>query len=127
MSYYRKTCAEAFQLMEAKLQTPFIVMGDFLDDFYSADHKERQRMIDSPLPLNSEQWEWLVYFVAAIDLLCFRFSLIRPEWVGNPNYHLREPWFLFDGWRLRAWQLITTPVPFKMRNIFTGDNILTRV
>lgn len=48
MSYYRKTCAEAFQLIDKKTQAPFIVLGDFLDDFYSAEHKERQRMIDPP-------------------------------------------------------------------------------
>jgi hypothetical protein len=36
-------------------------------------------------------------------------------------------WFLYPGWRLRAWQLAETPVPFRMRNIFGGDRILSRV
>jgi hypothetical protein len=40
---------------------------------------------------------------------------------------LPEPWFLYPGWRLRAWQLFETPVAFRVRNIFGGDRILSRV
>lgn len=47
--------------------------------------------------------------------------------LGEPEYWLAEPWFLYLGWRLRAWQLAETPVPFRMRNVFGGDRILARV
>ena len=39
---------------------------------------------------------------------------------------VNEPWFLYPGWRLRAWQLVDTPAAFKSRNIFGGDRILAR-
>ena len=35
VAYYRKTCAEAFQLIDDGTQSPFIVIGDFLDDFHN--------------------------------------------------------------------------------------------
>ena len=130
MAYYRETAAEAFEKIAQGTAEPYRVLGDFLDDFYSADISERMSMLATPLPTtvtHPKTWRWLVYFVAAIDWLCFRFALEVPEWVRNPIYDLDEPWFLFEGWRLRAWQLTTTPVPFKMRNIFTGDTVLSRV
>ncbi len=130
MVYYRKTVTEAFQILSSQGQTPYVVLGDFLDDFYTAEQVERLRMIKDPLPKtidNKEIWKWAVYFVAAIDLLCYQFEIPSPEWVRDPIYNLDHPWFLFEGWRLRAWELVKTPVPFKMRNIFTGDKVLIRV
>ncbi len=130
MEYYRQTAAEAFEKISQGTAEPYRVLGDFLDDFYSATAAERVRMLMTSLPTSAENiktWRWLVYFVAAIDWLCFHFEMETPKWVRNPIYDLDEPWFLFEGWRLRAWQLAMTPVPFKMRNIFTGDRVLSRV
>ena len=56
--------------------------------------------------------------------LCVQDELPTPAWTSQPQYRLDEPWFLYPGWRLRAWQLVDTPVAFKTRNIFGGDRIL---
>lgn len=130
MAYYRKTVAEAFKILSDRKQEPRIVMGDFLDDFYGATKEERIRMVNDPLPEENEDPEiqkWLVFFVAAIDWLCFKYDIQTPDWIRYRQYVLKEPWFLYEGWRMRAWQLATTPTPFKMRNIFTGDKVLSRV
>jgi hypothetical protein len=60
-------------------------------------------------------------------LLSMRVGLPFPDWTARGEYRLAEPWFLYPGWRLRAWQLFETPAPFRMRNIFGGDRILDRV
>ncbi len=129
MVYYRATVAEAFEHLE-KGEYPFNVIGNFLDDFYCASEADRNRMVASPLPTSAkdpDNFKWLVYFTAAVDLLCWRNQIPKPDWVLNPIYHLKDPWFMFPGWKLRAWLLTSTPVPFKMRNIFSGENVLTRV
>ena len=64
---------------------------------------------------------------AAVEWLCVEDGLSFPGWTAKSEYRLSEPWFLYPGWRLRAWQLVETPTPFRMRNIFGGDRILARV
>jgi len=48
-------------------------------------------------------------------------------WTDQECYVLQEPWFIYDGYRLRAWQLVTTPAAFKTRNIYGVDRMLERV
>ena len=70
---------------------------------------------------------WVAFLAAAVEWLCARDRLSFPSWTGNPELRLSEPWFIYPGWRLRAWQLADTPAAFKARNIFGGDRILDRV
>jgi hypothetical protein len=51
-------------------------------------------------------------------------ELLFPSWTSRAEYRLSEPWFLYPGDLLPAWQLATTPTPFKMRNLFGGDQML---
>jgi hypothetical protein len=62
-----------------------------------------------------------------VEWLCWQDGLPFPEWTSQASYRLQDPWFLYKGWKLRAWQLATTPTPFRMRNIFGGDRMLDRV
>lgn len=48
------------------------------------------------------------------------------SWTVEPRWVLPDPWFPYPGYRLRAWQLVTTPAAFKARNIFGGDRIFNR-
>ena len=54
-------------------------------------------------------------------------NLPFPMWTDQECYVLQEPWFIYDGYRLRAWQLVTTPAAFKTRNIYGVDRMLERV
>ena len=65
--------------------------------------------------------------VSSRDQLCALDGFESPGWVDRPEYRLREPWFLLSGTALRAWLLVSTPGPFKRRNIFTGESALMRV
>ncbi len=80
----------------------------------------------APAP-TPELQRWAAFCAAMVEWLCWQDGLPFPEWTKQESYRLQEPWFLYKGWRLRAWQLATTPTPFKMRNIFGGDRMLDRV
>jgi hypothetical protein len=126
--YRPQSAAVTMRLIRAGVD-PWLAMGQFLDDWRRTDLAERPRLVRNP-PRPCESDEWLRYealLAASVDFLCVEAGLRTPKWALSPSYRLPRPWFLYDGWRLRAWQLAETPVPFRMRNIFGGDRILSRV
>lgn len=130
MAYVRGTAAEYFRQFAQGEDSFFNGVGNFLDDFYSASSTERLRMVIEPL-----QKEWITennrrqaaFFAAMVESLCLHYGMERPVWIWDDLYRLPDPWFLYEGWKLRAWQLVQTPPSFKSRNIFGGDNMLSRV
>ncbi len=130
MVYRRPTVVEYFAQIANGGDEFFIVKGNFLDDFYSAGNKERIRMVKSPIPrslVTAETTQYAAYFAAMVEYLCWEYQLPQPSWVQNSLYRLPKPWFLYDNWRFRAWQLVMTPPAFVSRNIFTGDDPVSRV
>ena len=107
---------------------PWLAIGQFQDDWRRTAVSRRGELCREPLPaVAGEHLRWAAFLAAAVEYLCWQDELPFPTWTSRPEYRLAEPWFLYPGWRLRAWQLFETPVPFKMRNIFGGDRILSRV
>ncbi|WP_051663458.1 hypothetical protein [Alicyclobacillus macrosporangiidus] len=129
MEYRRQTVAEYFAQIRDE-DDFFIAKGNFLDDFYSANDEERARMVSQPIPkelVTPENRKYASYFAAMVDYLCWHYGLRCPDWVQDLDYRLPEPWFLYENWRFRAWQLVMTPAAFIARNIFTGDDPVSRV
>ncbi len=125
--YQPQTVADALRLIVGG-QDPWLALGQFLDDWRGTDRRDRTDLVSEPIPQASPEYlRWAALLAAAVDWLCAQDSLSTPHWVSRREYFLPEPWFLYPGWRLRAWQLAETPVPFRMRNIFGGDRILSRV
>ena len=107
---------------------PWLAVGQFLDDWRRTDPAERPRLVDeAPASATGPDVHWAALLAAAVEWLCAQEGLPFPPWTSRPEYRLSEPWFLYPGLRLRAWQLADTPVAFRMRNIFGGDRILDRV
>jgi hypothetical protein len=107
---------------------PWLAFGQFLDDWRRTGLARRPDLVREPLPeVLPDLNRWAALFAAAVDSLCNQDGLAAPHWINRSEYRLPEPWFLYPGLSLRAWQLIETPVPFRMRNIFGGDRILSRV
>jgi hypothetical protein len=52
--------------------------------------------------------------------------LIAPAWVNKPVFDLPEPWFMVPGEAMRNWQLVESPAPFRMRQIFADASIVSR-
>lgn len=129
MKYQRLSAAEYFSKINNE-DDFFLAKGDFLDDFYSANDDERIRMISQPLPkelITVENRRYAAYFAGMIEYLCVQYHLDATRWLQDVVYRLPEPWFLYENWRFRAWQLVMTPPAFISRNIFTGDDPVSRV
>lgn len=128
--WHRQTNAETLQRIYNGT-TPWVAIGDFLDDWKRSAVEDRFELVAEP-PIAAEavtedQQKWLAFCAAMVEWLCWQDDLPFPEWTSKEDFSLKEPWFLYKGWRLRAWQLATTPAPFKARNIFGGDRMLDRV
>ncbi|MDF2927315.1 MAG: hypothetical protein K0R57_6229 [Paenibacillaceae bacterium] len=98
----------------------------FLDQFYIADKKQRASLIESA-PSCLEDSRHLAYCAAGIHMLCRTLGQPMPTWVTNTSFILEEPYFpgaTTDLLRLVC--LIESPPEFKMRNIFTTENVLGR-
>jgi hypothetical protein len=109
--WHRQTIAETFGRIVKASTFPWVAIGDFLDDWRQSAREDRLELVAMGLPPEGD--------TTGNDLE------LRP-WTSREEYRLSEPWFLYPGDLLRAWQLATTPAPFKMRNIFGGDQMLDR-
>lgn len=125
-SYRGQTAAATVDFVVAGVD-PWLAIGQFLDDWKRAPLTERPALVAAPpRSVDGDALRWSSLLAASVEWLCAGDGLQFPSWTGNPAYRLLEPWFLYPGWRLRAWQLVDTPAPFKARNIFGGDRILER-
>lgn len=108
-------------------------LGDMVDDWHRIGCPEHTQLgAASPaFHIGEQQPEELLraatLLARAVEYLYQGDGHPAPEWVYHPSLTLDTPWFLYPGWQLRAWQLATTPLAFKARNVFTGDRILQRV
>ena len=127
LDYQPQTAATTLQRI-ASGTDPWLAFGQFLDDWRRTEPHARRRLASEPPPdVKTEHVRWAALLAAAVEALSGQDRLPVPPWTSRPQYRLEEPWFLYPGWRLRAWQLAATSVPFRMRNIFGGDRILARV
>jgi hypothetical protein len=127
--HHHQTAAEKFDRILSGTM-PWVAIGDFLDDWRRLPQPERSGLVSQPIAEAGDALEmrrWAAFLAATVEWLCWNDGLPFPAWTSSPAYTLPEPWFLYPGWRLRAWQLATTPTPFRMRNIFGGDHMLDRV
>ena len=132
--WHRPTIAETFERIKTTAH-PWVPIGDFLEDWRHSELADRLELVQlgfassDDAPESSEHSElqrWAAFCAAMVEWLCWQDGLPFPEWTSRPEYVLDEPWFLYPGHLSRAWQLASTPTPFKMRKIFTGDRVLNR-
>ena len=127
--WHRQTISETIEHIYNGT-TPWVAIGDFLDDWRRSAVEHRRELVNEQpeAPVSTPDMQrWTAFCAAMVEWLCWQDGLPFPAWTDQEIYTLKEPWFLYKGWRLRAWQLATTPAPFKMRNIFGGDRMLDRV
>lgn len=110
-------------------QTPWVAIGNFLNDWWFFAIEHRSEMVEQPLsPATTlETQQWATFCAAMIEYLCQQEGLPFPEWTKQECYFLSNPWFLYERQSKRAWLMATTPAPFKMRNIYGGDRMFNHV
>ena len=127
--WQRQTIAETYQRIRSDPSHPWFAIGDFLDDWRFTPTAERLELAQTGIGATGDTLDlqrWAAFCAAMVEWLCWQSELPFPEWTKRDEYRLSGPWFLYPGDLLRAWQLVTTPAPFKLRNIFGGDQMLDR-
>jgi hypothetical protein len=104
----------------------YLLLGDFLDEFYRADAATRQKMIaERPADATSES---LAYAAATAHKLANDCAFAAPSWVFERRCYNPRPFF---GCRargnLRLLFMYQSPPEFKHRNLFVDENVLARV
>ncbi len=122
--YRWHTIEETFKQIRNK-ETPWVAIGNFLNDWWAYAIAHRKEMVETPLPpaTTPTMHRWAAFCAAMVEWLCEQDGIPCPAWTKQECYILREPWFFYRRWDSRAWLLATTPAPFKMRNIFGGDRM----
>jgi len=107
-------------------EDPWFAIGCFLHDWWSYAVDQRQELIgEPPAPTTTPEGKrWAAFCAATVEELCTRTSFPCPAWVHEQNYVLEDPWFLSSQVAQREWLLLTTPEPFRQRNIFVGGSVL---
>jgi len=125
--YRLGTVNQAFDRVRRR-EDPWIALGDFLDDWRRAERDQRQGMTSEPISIQPDDPDrrWASLFAAVVDWLCWQNGLDAPAWVSATAFNLPEPWFVTEGEAMRSWQLVESPVPFRMRGIFTDASIVSR-
>jgi hypothetical protein len=107
----------------------YLLVGQFLDDFYRAPENVRARMIGEP-PEDMAGLEYVPFLAAAAHKLANDYRLDPPPWVFEKRcYALRSAPHFGCGAKgnLRLLFMYQSPSEFKHRNLFVDENVLSRV
>ncbi len=100
----------------------------FLDAFYVAEKVEKIEMINESADRLSLDDCTLALIASAVHKLARESGLQIPVWVFDSKYYLKDPYFVGNPPDLlRLVYLAESPAEFKMRNVFSSENCLSRV
>ena len=100
----------------------------FLDVFYAADSEKKLVMVHEPADRLNLDDCLLAFIAASVHKLTREAGLQIPAWVFDSKYFLSDPYFVGNPPDLlRIVYLAESPAEFKMRNVFSSENCLSRV
>jgi hypothetical protein len=127
--YRLSTVHQTFEAIQTG-ESPWIAIGNFLDDWRRAVAAQRPLLIADPIQISAGNplRRWAALLAAITEWLCHSATpqLASPSWTLDPALTLPQPWFLVDGVSMRGWQIAQSPAPFRARNIFTDDGVIAR-
>lgn len=105
-----------------------LAYGNFLDRFRSCTKAEQQEIIKDR-PINEDELPVTASVLAAsVEVLVKEYNLEMPDWVMDKKYRLEKPYYSFVKNPDYQKYLSETSLPeFKKRNLFLGDNAMSRV
>lgn len=108
-------------------QSPWIPLGNFMNDWYAYHLDERERLIRDPLPESYpvEFRRWAAFCAASVRWFCATYEIPCPGWVDNPHYVLSEPWYMSAPPSLWQHERETTAEEFTQHNIYCGNRLYT--
>jgi hypothetical protein len=100
----------------------------FLDAFYAAQSDNKLEMLIEPADRLSLDENTLAFIASSVHKLSREADLEIPVWVYESKYFLKNPYFVGNpSDLLRIVYLAESPAEFKMRNVFSSENCLSRV
>ena len=109
----------------------YLLLGDFLDEFYKASKTEQQSMVSEPPSGFGQKCgrELLSFAAATAHKLANDYRLDVPSWVFDKKYYMSDrPFFGCDAkGDLRLLFMYKSPAEFKHRNLFVDEHVLSRV
>ena len=108
----------------------YLLLGDFLDEFYRSGQTVRQEMIAGrPGEMAGGRREILGFAASVAHKLANDYGLVVPRWVFEKRCYLYdEPFFACGATgNLRLLFMYKSPTEFKHRNLFVDENVLVRV
>lgn len=106
-----------------------LLFGQFLDDYRHADLEEKAYLLrDEPEWMERQNGRWSYILAATAEALAHEAGIEPPGWVYDTKYVSPVPIYGGDV-KLKEYQelLKETALPeFAARNLYMGDNVLTR-
>lgn len=124
-----QTMARAYrQICEG--EQPWIALGNFRNAWYGYAKDRRADLVSEPLVAPEQETEhtlrWGAFCAAATEFLCDRYGVPCPQWVNDPRYTLKTPWWYTEHpykISIRVELMHSTPAPFTRRYIFCGNRL----
>ena len=105
--------------------------ADLIDRFDYADKNEKLKITES-FPFQDDEYITgdqirSAYLAGVVEELCRRDNIRIPEWVHEPRYFLKKPFFGGGIENLKSFLIVESPIGFRRRNIFVSENSIVRV
>ncbi len=105
--------------------------GYFLDYLYNSDTTKEGRyelVKDEPEEFDNISERTYAFIAWSVHKICWDYDVELPKWPFKKKYFLEKTYFSMDAQGdLRLVLLAESPIPFRMRHIFTSANTLDRV
>jgi hypothetical protein len=109
---------------------PWTGLGSFSHAWYGYAKNRRAELVCEPLSRPEQETththRWGAFCAASVEFLCGNYHIPCPDWVYDPYYTLKEPWWHIlhaENPTLRESTRRITPAPFARRNIFCDNRL----
>lgn len=111
-------------------EDPWTALGNFTNAWYGYATHIRTALVCDPIVKPERETEythrWGAFCAASVEFLCEHYAVPCPEWVRNPYYILKTPWWKTlhpDNPSEREAVQRTAPAPFARRNIYCTNRL----
>jgi len=120
---------EVVQKIHNDFQNKGLYLGQFLEDFKTANNKSVRYYLVKDKPTFNENQPYFKALVASmVHKLCNDYQLTPPKWVFDDEFYLEDAYFsgnIEGKGRIRL--LVESPPEFKLRNVFVSGDSLMRL
>jgi hypothetical protein len=103
---------------------PGYAIKDFLHEFHDSGHLSMLQAEPANLEGNVPEGKRLNAFLQALAVyLAVEIDCDPPTWT-QASIKLADPWFASPGFAMRNYLLLSSPAPFRTRNLFIDEDSL---